>query len=318
MKIAILGSGAAGSVFAAFLKRGGADDITLIDMYKAHMDAIAENGLTMTTPQLGTFTQSGFKTAYTADGLPVMDILIIMVKANQTETALSGASSCIGENTVVVTLQNGLGNEIAIQKFVSSDRIIMGCGNMGTELPEPGHCIGRPHEGTNMFFGPVEKSELTEKVGRFLEECFRSGGLCPLFTDEIRTYIWQKATSNSGNNTVCAITRLKIKETNADPYAFALTVGIWKEAAAVAEAMGIHGIWEYMEADAPKVVASFGDYYPSMAQDMLIHHRQTEVDSLTGAIAYYGKQVGVPTPYCDVLTLVVKAIQGNYDKQYLG
>ena len=188
MKITILGSGAAGSVFASFLKRGGADDITLIDMYKAHMDAIAEKGLTMTTPQLGTITQTGFKTAYTAEGLPKTDILIIMVKANQTEAALSGASDCIGENTVVVTLQNGLGNEIAIQKFVPSDRIMMGCGNMGTELPEPGHCVGRPHEGTNMFFGAVEKSEMTEKVGRSLEECFREGGLCPLYTDKIRTY----------------------------------------------------------------------------------------------------------------------------------
>ena len=61
---------------------------------------------------------------------------------------------------------------------------------------------------------------------------------------------------------------------------------------------------------------SLGDYYPSMAQDMLINQRQTEVDYMTGAISSYGRQVNVPTPTCDLLTCIVKARQANYDILY--
>ena len=61
---------------------------------------------------------------------------------------------------------------------------------------------------------------------------------------------------------------------------------------------------------------SIEDYYPSMAQDVLMYKRQTEIDTLNGAIVKYGKQYGIPTPYNDFITKAIKAIQKNYDKQY--
>jgi 2-dehydropantoate 2-reductase len=60
MKIAILGSGAAGSVFAGYLRKGGADDITLVDLYKAHMDKVARDGLIFRNPD-GEFHLDGFQ-----------------------------------------------------------------------------------------------------------------------------------------------------------------------------------------------------------------------------------------------------------------
>ena len=54
-----------------------------------------------------------------------------------------------------------------------------------------------------------------------------------------------------------------------------------------------------------------------MAQDMLINRRQTEIEVLNGKLSEYGKQFGIPTSVNDVLTVMVKAIQGNYEKQYL-
>ena len=315
MRIAILGSGAAGSVFAAYLKKGGADDITLVDLYKAHMDAIAENGLKFRCPE-GEFTLTGYKTAYSAEDIGVMDILLLMVKCTQTVGVLEAAKNCIGPDTVIVTLQNGLGNDDECKKFVSGDRIIFGCGNIGTELAGPGACVAKPHSGLNMYLGPCEKSELTDRAGKYLEQCFEAGGLHPKYFDDVRPYIWKKVTSNSANNTVCAVLGMKIKEVDADPSGRELVYGVFREASAVAEAMGIPGIWEYIQEDQPHVIESLGDYYPSMAQDVLMNHRQTEVDFMTGAIARYGKQVGVPTPTCDILTKIIKAKQANYDILY--
>lgn len=314
MKIVMIGSGAAGSVLAAYLRRGGAE-LWLVDPYRAHMDKVAQDGLVLRTPA-GETRLTGFRTAYSADAAGTADIAVLMVKATQTEDAMRGAAPCIGPETVVATLQNGLGNDERVAAFVPPDRIILGCGNIGTELPEPGVCVAKPIGGINLFMGPMEKSPLTDTAGAFLKAAFAAGGLCPEYYDDVRPYIWRKATSNSGFNTVCAILGLKIRQVYDDPEGAALVWQIWREAADVAAALGIPGIWEYMQEQMPQIVRNIGEYYPSMAQDVLIHRRPTEVTALTGAISDYGRRVGVPTPACDVLTRVVKALEANYDERY--
>ncbi len=196
MKIAMIGSGAAGSVFASYLKKGGAEEVWLVDPNKAHMDKVAKDGMIFRNPD-GEFHVTGFKTAYSAEEVGVADIVIIMVKATITELALKGAMCCVGPETVVVTLQNGLGNEEVVKKLIPEERVMFGCGNMGTELPEPGTCVAKPSAGTeNMYFGPCVKNELTDKVGKYLEEKFAAGGLLPHFYDDVRPKVWRKATSN--------------------------------------------------------------------------------------------------------------------------
>ena len=76
--------------------------------------------------------------------------------------------------------------------------------------------------------------------------------------------------------------------------------------------------WPLMEKEEPNIVANLGNYYPSMAQDAVLHQRQTEISVLNGAIARYGARLGVPTPFNTVITQVISCIQNNYDKQYLG
>ncbi len=314
MKIAMIGSGAAGSVFASYLTLGGADNIWLVDPYKAHMDKIAADGLKFKDPS-GEYVTTGYKTTTDSTTVGIADIVIIMVKTTHTHAAMKTAEPCIGPNTVVATLQNGLGNEEVVKQYVPADRVIFGCGNMGTEMPEPGSCVSKPQAGVNMYFGPAEKSELNDAAGKYLEKCFKSAACVPEYYDDVRPKMWRKATSNSGFNTTCAILRLQIGEVHDDPNGLALVWGIWNEAAAVAEAMGIPGIADHMKGELPAIRKNIGNYYPSMAQDTMAH-RQTEADSLTGAIAMYGAKYGVATPYCEVLTKVVKAIEANYDKQY--
>ena len=93
---------------------------------------------------------------------------------------------------------------------------------------------------------------------------------------------------------------------------------VWKEGCAVAQALGIGDLWPLMEKEEPNIVANLGNYYPSMAQDAVLHRRQTEISVLNGAIARYGARLGVPTPFNTVITQVISCIQNNYDKQYLG
>ncbi len=314
MKIAMIGSGAAGSVFAAYLKLGGAD-LYLVDRYKAHMDKISADGLIFNTPD-GSCKIDGFHTAATACDLPAMDIVIIMVKATQTDDIMPDVMSCVGENTVIVSLQNGLGNEEVLEKYVPATRIMYGAGVIGTELRGPGECVSKPEDGIQMFFGAYKKSDNTDRVGDYLAECFNKGGCKTSFETDVRSLLWKKAVTNSGYNALCSVTRLRVREVMDDEYGMALMRQVWREGAAVAEALGVHGILELVEADIENLRANLGDYYPSMAQDSVIHKRQTEISVLSGAIARYGARLGISTPANSVLAQVISAIEGNYDNQY--
>ena len=100
MKIAMIGCGAAGSCFAGYLRKGGAD-ITLVDRYEAHMDKVKKDGLEFIIYPDTHYHLDGFKTAYTADDIGIMDIVIFVTKATQLESAVQSAMPCIGPDTVL-------------------------------------------------------------------------------------------------------------------------------------------------------------------------------------------------------------------------
>lgn len=314
MKIAMIGSGAAGSVFAAYLRRGGAD-MYLVDKYKAHMDRIAEQGLAFICKG-EECVLTGFHTSASAAELPEMDIVILMVKATQTETVMPDVMRCVGEKTVLVSLQNGLGNDEILAKYVPAGRIMYGAGVIGTELRGPGVCVAKPEDGIQMFFGAVESSPETDAAGRYLEGCFEAGGCHASFEEDVRVLLWKKAVTNSGYNAVCAVTRLRLHYVMDNRWGLKLLTAVWREGCAVASALGVGDIWSLIEADIENLRENLGDYYPSMAQDAVLHQRQTEVEFLNGAIARYGERLGVPTPYNSVLSDVIRCVQDNYVNQY--
>lgn len=316
MKIAMIGSGAAGSVFAAYLKKGGAE-LYLVDRYQAHMDKIAQDGLTFVSPA-GEETLTGFHTAPTAENIGKMDVVILMVKATQTDAVMPTVLPCIGPETVVVSLQNGLGNDDILAKYLPEERILCGFGTIGTELPEPGKCVSKPESGIIMHFGASKKSPLNDRIGAYLQDTFIKGGCEARYETNIKPFIWKKAISNSGYNTLSAVTRIKVGPEIADPFGRDLILQVWKEGCAVAQADGAGDLWPELQAELPRLAEGFATYYPSMAQDVLIHQRQTEISVLNGAIVKYGEKYGIPTPVNSVLTAVISCIQNNYGAQYKG
>lgn len=317
MKIAMVGCGAAGSCFAGYLRKGGAD-ITLVDMYKEHMDKVRDDGLEFIIYPDTHYHLDGFKTAYNADNIGIMDIVIFVTKATQLENALLGAMPCISPDTVVVSLINGLGNDDTLLRHLPANRILCGSGALGTELRAPGCCVSTEVKGTLVHFGPLECDELIIEKGKYLADVFTKGGCLASFNEDDRPNVWKKVIINCTVNTVCALTRLKIFEVAQDKFGMELFRGVVTEACAIATAKGVpFDADEFMNTHLKNFIDNMGDYYPSMAQDMLINHRQTEIDVLNAKISEYGRQFGIATPFNDVLTVMVKTIQGNYDRQYL-
>ena len=314
MKIAMIGSGAAGSVFACYLKKGGAE-MTLVDRYQRHMDACRESGLRFVTPE-GEELLTGFQTASSAAQLDVQDLVILMVKATQTEGLIPDLRHCVGPETVVVSLQNGLGNDELLSRYFPPENILYGFGTIGTELPEPGKCVSKPESGVIMRFGAVKDSPLSRRAGQWLEQCFNAGGCSTVFEPDIRPFVWKKAISNSGYNTLSALLRLKVGDYLALEAGEELLKSVWAEGCAVCRAVTGVDLWPEMLEELPRLKQGFATYYPSMAQDVLIHQRQTEVQLLNGAIVRYGEACGIPTPVNEALTRMIICIQASYEKQY--
>lgn len=162
MKIAMIGSGAAGSVFACYLRRGGAD-ITLVDPYKEHMDKVAKEGMTFVIYPDQTYHVDGFKTAYNADDIGVMDIVIFMTKTTTLEAAIKTAMPCIGPETVLVSLMNGLGNEDKLAAVVGEERVLFGPGHSHLRTGRENACRPRA-PGTFKELWPHE-AERAQRAG---------------------------------------------------------------------------------------------------------------------------------------------------------
>lgn len=327
MKFAMYGSGAAGSVFASYMRKGGAD-IILIDRYEEHMKKVAEDGMTFTIHlQEGgeyrdiTEVLHGFRTytsaeaAFEAEGK--VDAIIYMTKATQLEQAIADSAPVVGEDTIAVSLINGLGNDDNLLKTYPASRCVIGSGVLGTALRGPGHCVSTPAGGVQMNFGAIERNEQTDAVCAEMLKAYRDGG-CDAYwrKDDIYEFVWKKVIVNSTVNTVCFVLRLKIGEVEADPFGREIFRNVIREACAIATARGTPlDADEFIANDHMDIVTNIGDYYPSMCQDAF-NKRQTEIGVLNGMIAKYGEELGIPTPTCDVLSQVVRAVQGNYDKQF--
>jgi 2-dehydropantoate 2-reductase len=161
-KIAIVGAGAMGCVLGAYLAKGGGD-VVLVDPYQAHMDKIAADGLTLNSAQHGVENVK-MKTAYDASGIGVQDYIVIMVKGTFTAVALEGALPAIGDDTIICTFQNGIGNVDTIAEKIPEDRILYGCLNMTSILNGPGDVYGNLFDEVNVHVGSVVREEKQQKA----------------------------------------------------------------------------------------------------------------------------------------------------------
>ena len=123
LKVAVLGAGAMGCLFGGLLAEKGLN-VTLIDVWKEHVDAINKDGLKMD----GHGGDRIIKVKATSDpsSLDKMDAVIVMCKATALEPALNSIKNIIGEKTIFMSFQNGIGHEAIIQSIVGDEKVIGG------------------------------------------------------------------------------------------------------------------------------------------------------------------------------------------------
>lgn len=107
---------------------------------KEHMDKVASDGMDFTIDPDQHFHLDGFKTSCSAAEIGIMDAVIFLTKATQLENAIRDAAPCIGPDTVLISLINGLGNDDKPLKYYPATRCMIGSGSIGTVLNAPGKC----------------------------------------------------------------------------------------------------------------------------------------------------------------------------------
>jgi len=304
MKIAVLGSGAMGSVFGGLLAEHE-QNVVLIDTWKQHIDAINKNGLHL--EGIGGDRFINVKGVSSADEIKDhVDLVIVFVKSPFTESAVKGALHIIGENTMIMTLQNGLGNAEKIAEIAGSSKTIVGITNNGATLIEPGRVR---HAG----LGETVISPFDGKISQRIKEIaqiFTEAGLPTRVSDEVTVLVWDKLMVNVGINALTAVLKVPngylVEHASSDK----LLEYAVKEAEKVCKAKGIqlrHDPVQHCRDVARATAANYSSMYQDVAKK-----RITEIDYINGAVVNEGRKLGIPTPVNETLVLLIKAIEEGY------
>jgi 2-dehydropantoate 2-reductase len=313
-RIGIVGAGAIGAVVGGYLTRAGRD-VTLIEQWPAHVDAIRQRGLRLTGPDGEHTVQLRVLHVHEAQSIAdPFDALFVSVKSYDTEWATWLGIRFLRREGVVVDFQNGV-NDHRVAAIAGKDRTL-GCVILiGAGLYEPGHAM-RTDAGKLGF-------KIGEHDGR---DTPRARALVALMNDvagsEVTTNLWgerwSKLAVNCMANPLAGLSGLGTADVRTDPGTRRLAVYVGAEVVQVARKLGhdvepIMGITAQrfvdaaegrglaeVEADISRAGQGRGSGRPSMLQDVM-RGRRTEIDYLNGYVVDQGREVGVPTPFNEAI-----------------
>lgn len=306
MKIAILGAGAMGSLYASYLV--DLHNVTLIDSYKPQVDKINSEGLTKIEKDQ---TEISFTAKAVLSGTDIgfQDLVIVFVKSIHTLDALKDNRALLGPDTIVMTLQNGAGNNRDIAQFVSKKRIIVGTSSHNSVSMGLGRFYHSGCGPTNI--GPDFPCEESIRDVKKAAAAFIDCGLETNIIDDIQKVLWQKLLVNCGINALSTLMQCKIGDILTNPYLWDLCKKIVYECVLVSEADGTYFDRREAVEIVRKVCQNDASGYASMYQDRQ-NNRLTEIDKINGVVARLGQDYGIYTPYNSILVEQTHAMEQMY------
>ena len=306
MKVVVVGSGALGGYFG-FAFAGQDQDVVLVDVDPAKVKEIGEKGLTVTTAE-GTRTLQIPITSKTEEAGPA-DLVFFSVKSYLSLEVARTLPPLIGNETLVMSVQNGIGNVEKIASVVGDDRVIGGITAHSFEMLSPCHIryvggLGIAH------IGKIDGNN-TPRVFE-VAELLKQGGIDIEVHDNIHDYIWYKLLINTPINAIAAITGLKNGELAESEKCRALMGMVADEAFAVARAAGANIMLKEDPVDTcVAALRRAAENQASMLQDVS-SQRRTEIEAINGAIVERAEKLDVPAPVNRMLTGLVQILQSRY------
>lgn len=299
-RVHVIGAGAMGCLFAARIAESGAD-VVLIDVDRQRLDAIAQNGITLTDDngERVVRVQTGVADAVTASA----DLVLLFTKGMHSRTAIRSVRHLVSESTFVLTLQNGLGNPEIVAEELSPDQVLKGMAAMPADL----HDLTAV---TSQGSGHVELGALTPagtQAAHAAAALLTRSGFDAHYNADVDIAIWEKVAFNAALNVLAAVTGQANAGMNNAP-GRRIADAILDEVIATAHASGV-AVHESRIRDAVELaLTAHGEHKASMLQDM-IAGRASEIEGIDGAVCERAAALGVPTPVTSTMTDLVRLME---------
>lgn len=306
MNFAIIGgTGAMGSIFGGRLKQAGYN-VTLFDVSVEAVQRIRREGLQLTDKTGATDTIEIPATTHPAEVGPT-DVALVFVKCFHTESAMRMAAPFLGQNTTVLSLQNGWGNAQTISELIGKERLMIGVNYVSGTVLEPGHVkqVGNPVAWIGRWGSPADPT------ARQIAEALTKAGFQTTPSDDVLLDVWKKLALNVVTLPTSALPGFTADRLIAHEPMMDVMRALLRETVSVAEAEGIFldfdERWDYIVNLLRNAVGARG----SMLQDVQAK-RRTEIDVINGAIAAAGRRHGIATPVNDTMVGLMKALEAEY------
>ena len=302
MKTVVVGAGAMGTFITARLYMAG-NEVWLLEVNDKRVKKIKENGICLEENEDSHVLKFPTITS-NPEEIGAADAIIIMVKAFDTEDAVKLILPIISEKTVILTLQNGMGNVELISKYITKERVIAGTTSHGALLIDDGHVR---HTGFGDTIIGSLSADLENNTNK-LKELFDNSGIKTTISDEVTSLLWGKLLINMSINPLTAIMRIKNGRIVELPHLIEIIKQLLIESLKVATKIGVNIPYDNPLEKVMEVCRNTSQNNSSMLQDILAG-RRTEINHINGAIVTYGNQCGLETPVNKMLTELVMSIE---------
>jgi 2-dehydropantoate 2-reductase len=277
MKIAIVGTGAMGSVYAGLLASAG-HEVWAIDRWREHIDAIRSKGLRLEGASGDRTVRVQASTDPRHAG--TCDLVILATKAMHVRAAAESLKPLLKSETPVLSIQNGLGGPDTAASILGRDRVMVGVvGGFGASMRGPGHAH---HNGMELvrlgeFGGPI-----TERLKK-VEDVWKGAGFRVRLFDDIDQLVWEKLLCNCAYSGPCAVMECTIGEVMADPDLSRVSAACATEVFSNARKKDVKLGFDDPVAYARDFGAKIPNARPSVLLDLMAR-RKSEIDVINGAI----------------------------------
>lgn len=307
MKIAIIGIGAMGSLFAARLSTVA--NVVLAGNWPEQLAAL-QKGLILVESHGKKLRYKIPVTSKVQEVAPV-DLVLVLVKSHQTVSAARQARMLLSGNSafnMALTLQNGAGNLEKLEAVLGPSRALAGVTTQAANMIKPG-VVSDTGPGIVYLGGVPSQLEKTKK----LSELFEKAGFQVQLSDDIQSLIWGKLAVNAGINTLTAILNQPNGYIGENEVTRQIMFRLAHETAAVAAAQHIKMPYPDIEKQMMSVSRATRANTSSMLKDVL-RNAPTEIDAICGEVIKKGRQYDIPTPINNIVFNMIKDIESGKRK----
>jgi 2-dehydropantoate 2-reductase len=285
-----MGTGGLGGYYGGLLAAAG-QEVTFIAR-GAHLEALRRQGGVRLRAVHGDVFGPGAATERPSRG--PADLVLFTVKSYDTADAAEAIAPAVGEQTTILSLQNGVDNEEILARIFGADRILGGLVYILSVIEAPG--VVTQTGGPRMVTFGEWNGGVSERVTR-LEGLFKEAGWLATISVDIAREKWVKFAFICALGGMTALTHLPIGEIRACAPTWAMFRQIVEEVVAVARARGVTLGPEVVDGHLALAMRLEPDGTSSLHYD-LTHGKRLEIEALHGTVVRYGREAGVPTPAC--------------------